>query len=64
MVGGGLVEGAVGGGDLDGAVGEEFDVPAGLVEDVVVAGAEHDQVARTFSVVPAPGSDLHPSSVE
>jgi hypothetical protein len=55
---------AVGGGDLEGGVREEFGVPARLVEQVMVTDTDQDQVARTFSVVPEPGSDLHPSSVE
>ena len=43
---------------------QEFRFPAGFVEVVAAAGAEQDQVASTFSVGPAPGSDLYPSSVE
>jgi hypothetical protein len=31
-------------GDLEGGVGEEFGVPAGAVEEVVVAAADEDEV--------------------
>ena len=35
---------AVGSGDLEGSVGQEFGVPAGRVEDAVVAAAEDHEV--------------------
>jgi hypothetical protein len=37
-------------GDLEGGVGEEFGVPAGAVEQMVMAGAEQHQVARASTV--------------
>jgi hypothetical protein len=36
--------GAVGFGDFEGGVGEEFGVPAGVVDAVVVAAAKQDEV--------------------
>jgi hypothetical protein len=42
----------LGDGDLEGGVGPEFGVPAGLVEQVVVPGAQQHEVIRTFVVVP------------
>jgi hypothetical protein len=52
-------------GDLAGVVGEEFGVPAGRVEEVVVAGALQGQVVeggRPAVENPTP-SELRPTSV-
>jgi hypothetical protein len=35
---------ALGVGDFEGGVGEEFGVPVGVVEQVVVAGAEQHEI--------------------
>lgn len=44
-------------------VREEFGLPAGLVDDVVVEGAEQDEVGRVSLVCPpCPPSDLQPST--
>jgi hypothetical protein len=39
-------------GDLEGGVGEEFGVPASVVEEVVVAGAEQHEVPHASQVCP------------
>jgi hypothetical protein len=52
-------------GDLEGVVGEEFGVPAGRVEEVVVPGTQEGEVVqggRSAVENPTP-SELRPTSV-
>jgi hypothetical protein len=50
------VSGGVGG--LEGGVGEEFGVPVGGVEEVVVAAAEEDEVGELGGAAGLPGLDV------
>jgi hypothetical protein len=45
-------------GDLEGGVGEEFGVPAGFVEEVVVPGALQHQVGELGGSAGVPGVDV------
>jgi hypothetical protein len=45
-------------GDFEGAVGEEFGVPAGPVEEVVVAAAQQHQVGELGRAAGLPGVDV------
>ena len=45
-------------GDFEGGVGEQFEVPAGSVDQVVVSGAEQDQIVEAGGSAVAPEADV------
>jgi hypothetical protein len=45
-------------GDVEGVVGEEFGVPAGAVEEVVMPGAEQDEVGELGGAAGLPGVEV------
>jgi hypothetical protein len=49
---------AVGGGDVHGVVGEEFEVPAGFVDEPVVVAAEEHEVVAVGGAAVFPGDDV------